>query len=242
MNYLSPDLRTCSPVAGAATLADRAFDQLQHLIVTLDLKPGEMITESQVMARLDIGRTPAREALLRARYARLVEPGPGRSHVVTRLDFDQMQQVLEVSGLLERLLVARAASARSPAEGRQFAAMAAAFGDSVRDGDIDVLLQTIQTLNLLVGCAARQQVAARAVAPLCAQTCRLAVVGFRYAGLPLERIAPGYAALAQALAAGNARRAVDALAHLLLGWAEIVEALAASPALREWSIGANGRW
>ncbi|MFT4065856.1 GntR family transcriptional regulator [Paraburkholderia sp.] len=46
-------------------LADVAFVQIEEMIITRKLPPGSMISESQLAAEMDMGRTPVREALQR---------------------------------------------------------------------------------------------------------------------------------------------------------------------------------
>jgi DNA-binding GntR family transcriptional regulator len=45
--------------------ADRAYLAIRGLIVSLELPPGAVIDERQLMERLGLGRTPVREALRR---------------------------------------------------------------------------------------------------------------------------------------------------------------------------------
>ena len=227
---------------GPSTQADLAFEKLEHLIVSLELMPGELITESQVRDRLGFGRTPSREALLRLRYARLIEPGPGRSHMVTRLDFDEMVQIIEVASAVERLLVAHAAGRRTPAEARRFAAIATTFAQCALSGDVDQYLLAMSALNALIGSAARQPVAARSMAPLIALTRRLAVVHFRFVGQPLIDIGPLHAALARAIGDGRQDATCAALDDLLRQWTNVTESLAANAAMRELTIGPRSQW
>ena len=45
------------------TLAERAYRLIEDQIIRLVLPPGIRLTEQELAARLDIGRTPVREAL-----------------------------------------------------------------------------------------------------------------------------------------------------------------------------------
>ena len=72
--------RTIQPVS----LADKAYQAIRELIVSLELAPGALIEEPELMERLGIGRTPVREALRRLAHERLVEVSDtvGASEVV----------------------------------------------------------------------------------------------------------------------------------------------------------------
>ena len=52
--------------------AIRAYRELERLIVTLELAPGSVATESMLIARLALGRTPVREAIQRLAWEGIV--------------------------------------------------------------------------------------------------------------------------------------------------------------------------
>jgi DNA-binding FadR family transcriptional regulator len=70
-----------SPVSEAkdGTLTDRAYRELEEMIVTLQLSPGTVLSEQALAVRLKIGRTPIREALQRLARDGLAGR-PGGSH------------------------------------------------------------------------------------------------------------------------------------------------------------------
>lgn len=215
------------------TLADYAYERLEYLIVTLAYLPGDEISESGVCKRLGLGRTPVREAILRLRHTRLIEPGPGRCHVVTKLDCEESLQINEVARLLDELMVERAARLRTPLEARRFAALADLFPRCAEQGDLDGYLQAHAALNVQIGESGRQPVAARTMAPLTALSRRLVVVQAELQGLPLKAFAPSHMALARALADGDEKAAVPALNAVLDQWVEMIEALAATAAVQD---------
>src|SRR3978361_1349313 len=60
----TPTKRRSRPVeAEDGTLTDRAYRELEEMIVTLQLSPGTVLSEQALAVRLRIGRTPIREAL-----------------------------------------------------------------------------------------------------------------------------------------------------------------------------------
>ena len=62
------------------SLTDRAYADLEEMIVTLKLAPGRAVSESELSQRLGIGRTPIREALQRLAREELVVILPRRGH------------------------------------------------------------------------------------------------------------------------------------------------------------------
>jgi DNA-binding GntR family transcriptional regulator len=83
------------------SLAERAYHELRGLIVSLELAPGAVIDERDLMGRLGIGRTPIREALRRLALEQLVEVYPRRGMFVTGVDVRQLARLSEVRAVLE---------------------------------------------------------------------------------------------------------------------------------------------
>src|SRR5262245_44525251 len=83
------------------SLADKAYHAIRDLIVSLELAPGAVIEERQLMEQLGIGRTPVREALRRLAQERLVEVYPRRGMFVTGVDVRELARLSEVRVVLE---------------------------------------------------------------------------------------------------------------------------------------------
>jgi DNA-binding GntR family transcriptional regulator len=109
--------RTIQPVS----LAEKAYHAIRELIVSLELAPGAVIEERELMVRLGIGRTPVREALRRLAHERLVEVYPRRGMFVTGVDVRELARLSEVRVVLEpeaaRLAAERATDADRAAIG-----------------------------------------------------------------------------------------------------------------------------
>ncbi|OLL29204.1 hypothetical protein BTH42_23400 [Burkholderia sp. SRS-W-2-2016] len=97
-------------------LADVAFAQIEEMIITRKLQPGSMISESQLAADMEMGRTPVREALQRLRQIGFVEMLPRRGTLVAGVDIRQQLELLEVRRPLEELVVRMAALRATPEE------------------------------------------------------------------------------------------------------------------------------
>ena len=99
------------------SLAEKAYSAIRELIVSLELAPGAVIDERELMERLDIGRTPVREALRRLAHERLVEVYPRRGMFVTGVDVRELARLSEVRAVLEPE-AARLAATRATDEDR----------------------------------------------------------------------------------------------------------------------------
>ena len=87
------------------------YDNLRSAILTLEIAPGERISERGLEARFHASRTPVRAALSRLEREGLILH-EGRSWTVTPIDLDEIASLAELRGVLEpaaaRLAVERA--------------------------------------------------------------------------------------------------------------------------------------
>lgn len=82
-------------------LSDQAYRRIRDLIVTLDLPPGAVVSEADLMTRLGMGRTPIREALRFLSRERLVEVYPRRGIFVAGVDPRELTALSEARAALE---------------------------------------------------------------------------------------------------------------------------------------------
>jgi DNA-binding GntR family transcriptional regulator len=90
-----------SKISHVTSLADKAYHEIRGLIVSLELAPGAVIDERDLIERLEIGRTPVREALRRLSHEGLVEVYPRRGMFVTGVDVRELARLSEVRAVLE---------------------------------------------------------------------------------------------------------------------------------------------
>ena len=108
-----------------ASLADQAYHAIRGLIVSLELAPGAVIDERQLVERLAIGRTPVREALRRLAQERLVEVYPRRGMFVSGVDVRELARLSEVRDELEPEAARLAAERATDADRRELGALLA---------------------------------------------------------------------------------------------------------------------
>ena len=95
---------------------------LRDKIIYLELAPGSVIREAQLMEQLHVSRTPVREALIRLGEEMLVQTYPQRGTYVTRIDMDYVRQLMTMRNILETEILAQL-SQRRPALGEEFASL-----------------------------------------------------------------------------------------------------------------------
>lgn len=97
------------------SLGDRIRATIEDEIAKGTLQPGTRLDEQSLMARFEVSRTPAREALLQLASAGLVTSVPRHGAVVAGISLTDYVAMLEILVELEGL-AARLAARRMPAE------------------------------------------------------------------------------------------------------------------------------
>jgi len=89
-------------IKSKGTLSDKAYEALRDAIVSIELKPGEIILEDDLSEKLGISRTPIRAALQRLSYEGLVGM-QGKKTFVTELSADYFLDLYAIRESLEIL-------------------------------------------------------------------------------------------------------------------------------------------
>ena len=116
--------------ADARSLADRAYYRIRELIVSLELAPGSLISERELMERFEVGRTPVREALRALARERLVEVYPRRGMFVSGIDVGDLAGLSEVRAVLESNAAGLAAVRATDEDRRVIAALLAELNET----------------------------------------------------------------------------------------------------------------
>lgn len=83
------------------TLAERTYVQLREDIITTRLPPGTLLRETELMRRLDVGRTPVREALQRLQRDGFVVVIARRGTFVSKIDISDLTAIYEARARIE---------------------------------------------------------------------------------------------------------------------------------------------
>lgn len=81
--------------------ADLAYSGIIELVLNSELRPGERTSLNLLAARLDIGRTPVKEAITRLQTEGLLSVAGRSGTMVNRVDREQTQQLFALRGVLE---------------------------------------------------------------------------------------------------------------------------------------------
>jgi len=202
-----------SAPGAALSLTERAYRQLEELIVTLALPPKTVLSEQLLSKRLRIGRTPVREALQQLARDGLVDILPRRGVLVSDINLRTQLRLLELRREVERLMARLAAERATPPEAAAFRRLAADMRQAAEAADDMAFMRLDRELNALISQAARNEFATRTMGLMHGLSRRFWYQHYREtADLPLA--ATLHAALADAIGLGRgdaAAQASDAL-------------------------------
>ena len=154
------------PPQAPTSLAEKAYTLIEEMVVTLQLPPGHVFSESELSQKIEIGRTPMREALQRLAAERLLTVLPRRGVMVSEVNISEHLALLETRRVLDRLIAVKAARRATPAHREWFHHSADAITAAVADGRLSEFMRLDREFDQTVGVACRNSFAARATAPL----------------------------------------------------------------------------
>lgn len=105
-----PSLRNNVPQARQSR-ADVVYDQIKQDIADFKLLPGDRFTENLLCERLDVSRTPVRQALVRLQQEGYVEVFFRSGWRVLPFDFDKFEQLYDLRMVLETTAAQRLCNA-----------------------------------------------------------------------------------------------------------------------------------
>ena len=208
-----PPPRGLSPPR-AQSLTEQAYRLIEEQIVTLRLKPGDILSEQMLSASFKIGRTPIREALQRLAREGLVAILPRKGILVSDINPRHQLLLLEVRRELERLLCRAGAERATAAQRGSMLAIAQGMDRAAKTNDDIAFMRLDRELNALMIEAAHNDYAARSMKLLQGLSRRFWYMHYREAAdLPL--CARLHANEARAIAKGNGEAAARASDKLM---------------------------
>ena len=109
---LAIDLAPTEPIARQITRA------LRQAIVTMRLRPGEMLSEQDIATRFGVSRQPVREAFIKLGEAGLIQVLPQRGTLVVKISRAAVEDARFIREAVECALVREAAGQPDPSRRR----------------------------------------------------------------------------------------------------------------------------
>jgi DNA-binding GntR family transcriptional regulator len=121
----------------AVSFAEKAYQLLIRKITRLELAPGTVLVEKELMAELLIGRTPIREALQRIAKEGLIQHLPNRGMLVSDLGASDVQSIYEFRSLIQGAAVRLAAMRATEEDKNSLQALDNMLKQATSEFDID---------------------------------------------------------------------------------------------------------
>lgn len=192
----------------APDLVDQVYRALLDAISDGSLAPGARVTQEDLAERLAVSRQPVLQALRLLKKDGLLLDAPGRGLLVAPLDAEWIARVYEVRGVLDALAARLAAARRAVLDPR----LVEQGRRTARGRNIKAMIEADIAFHNAVYAASGN--------PLIAQSAQLHWVHLRrvmgavlQASPQRETIWDEHAAIAAAIAAGDAKRATALVEH-----------------------------
>jgi DNA-binding GntR family transcriptional regulator len=135
----------------------QAYALIEEEIATLQLAPGQAVSEKMLAARFGLGRTPVREALQQLAREGLVVILPSRGILVSEIDVRKQLRLIEARRSVERGIVALAARRADEMQRARFEKLANEMDEAGRANDGPAFLTLDGEFNQLLLAAARNE-------------------------------------------------------------------------------------
>lgn len=133
----------------------KVYDLLRTEILDLTLPPGSPIDEVQLAERLELSRTPIREALARLAAEGLIDTLPNRSTMVSNIDFVNLHTFFDAITLMYRVTTRLAAQNWKPGDLEIICAHQRDFTAAVARHDALAMIATNRDFHASIAEAAR---------------------------------------------------------------------------------------
>jgi DNA-binding GntR family transcriptional regulator len=146
--------------SAAASLAEQAYAFVKREIITMRLRPGEVLNEAEVMTLTGIGRTPVHQALHRLVHEGMLTILPRKGIMVRPVSLDDALAIVDVRLVNESYCVELAAR---HAQQSDYDAMQALLDRSARcvaAHDVEGMMDIDREFHLAISAAARNPVLA----------------------------------------------------------------------------------
>lgn len=196
------------------TSVDLVFDHLYNSIVTLDLLPGDKISEADIAAQFGVSRQPVRDAFSRLENLDLLLIRPQKATEVKRFSLHEITKSRFVRASVEAEVLRRAANAATPTDSVLLDASLAQQAQAVADGNYEQFGKLDYAFHETLCKIAKVEFAFEVISFEKANVDRLCMLSLSKEDR-MEQLLQDHQAISDKIKAGNADGAVDAgMIHL----------------------------
>ncbi|MGD8553295.1 MAG: GntR family transcriptional regulator [Anaerolineales bacterium] len=140
----------------STTDASKAYHLIKEKVIKIQMPPGSVIREAELMQDLDLGRTPIREALKRLESENLVVVKPRQGIFVADIPITDLIQIFEVRVELESLCAFLASRRMTPETLTKMKDLAETYSGSEKK-DLNCLFEQDRQFHMLLAEAANNR-------------------------------------------------------------------------------------
>lgn len=195
------------PIRRPNTLYEQVLQSVRNEILEGRILPGTVLSAAEIAARLDVSRSPAREAILQLQNEGLVTVIPQRGAIVLEGTMSDLEEIFRFREPLEGMAASLAAQRIDEQALEKLGAAFEEHANAVREGDLDRHLELDEEFHLTFIRAARNNRIDEALRTVRAQ---LRVFTRRLSAEPGamdDRIIEAHAAILAAIRAGDSATA-----------------------------------
>ena len=148
------------------SLSHLAYLALEYAIVTLELKPGALVTEKQLIEMAGHGRTPVREAIQKLAWQGLIHVRPRVGLQIAEIRPEDHHYVMQVRRELEPIAAALAAAHADPQQRKQLRECARLMTACAVTGDLPGFFAADKTFDEVLEAACPNNFITAALAPV----------------------------------------------------------------------------
>lgn len=197
---------------------DVAYEHLAHRIVYMDYAPGQRLEEKQLMADLQLGRTPIREALLRLHADMIVESRPKSGYFVRPITLQSIRAAFEALYLLESGLADLAVKNECTREIESMRRTNVQMNEHVQKNQVRDLVEANETFHAYMAQCTRNEYLIQALARVRTEIKRLSFLSFSQDMDPEHNLHAHYQSVLhehEAMLQALQNRQAETLNHLL---------------------------
>ncbi|HET6606569.1 MAG TPA: GntR family transcriptional regulator [Rhodopila sp.] len=221
-------------------LANQAYDQVEALIVTCALRPGQYLSIQDLQTMIGSGRTPVHQAVSRLATDTLIEIRPRHGLRIAHIDLVRERVLLPLRRDMERFVVRLATERTGPAHRNQMRHLAKALRSREADMTIGEFNRLDRRIDALLATASGEPFVETTLRPLHTIFRRVGWIYHNWVR-PTEglgRTIACHLAILDAVAGGDAAQASDASDQLVAFNTAMLDVIEADidPALLDCSL------
>lgn len=177
-----------TPARTRGSSRKNVYEALRTEILSLVLRPGQLLDETELAERFGLSRSPIREALIRLSSEGLVVTTANRSTVVAPIEISSFPRYVEALDIIQRVVMRLAAELRTPADIALIAERQKQFEQSIKAGKYLAMSEANKQFHLAIAKAGKNSYLASFYEQLLNQGQRMLHLHFEF----LERTPGSY--------------------------------------------------